>query len=378
MSATASKAEISKVDYYGEHHQFAHQPQGADLDALSSNDFKKDAKLSVMPTGLHISARQDSWTINFRDITKSWVHESAYLVEGHWSGPGPSVHAFLCGASVAREVQASARQAVTARFQAIQHELNEKDTIKARVTERPELKGKPLKAGKGGKFVLLVEPNERLQKLNEQVLKTAGQVALIVNNPYEALDVYEDSYKSISIILTEINLLGDMSGWDLTREVRKREREQGRTQVPVFALTGLHYDYTSEDLRATNTIKSSNLCHSEAAGMNGYMMKPATKYKLRNLLLQHLNSKMATCPRTHEMLEESKIMEYKTAEDNVDEALEAFYAKESSFHRLLLLPFWLARKYFKFFYWALGLMGIQMNQSSYERIFTFPSRRLEY
>jgi len=39
--------------------------------------------------------------------------------------------------------------------------------------------------------------------------------------------------------------------------------------------------------------RSSNLCHSEQAGMDGYMLKPPTRAKFRTLLTQYLAARQS-------------------------------------------------------------------------------------
>jgi hypothetical protein len=43
----------------------------------------------------------------------------------------------------------------------------------------------------------------------------------------------------------------------------------------------------------TKVTRSSNLCHCEQAGMDGYMLKPPTRTKLRTLLTQYLAARQS-------------------------------------------------------------------------------------
>uniref|UniRef100_A0A7S0MW30 Response regulatory domain-containing protein n=1 Tax=Pyramimonas obovata TaxID=1411642 RepID=A0A7S0MW30_9CHLO len=172
--------------------------------------------------------------------------------------------------------------------------------------------------------------------------------------------MYKKNPAFFSMIFTEIHVSEDMTGWKLAREVRKFEEENKLPRTPIFAVTKEHFDDTGVDLDAEDKEeRSSNLCHSEAAGMDGYMMKPPSRYKLRTLLANYINAKKSSPnPQSGAMTEAIHSGHGPDWDENFDLALAEFYTKEQHWlPRLLFLPALITRKFMKWFWWTLRCYG---------------------
>jgi hypothetical protein len=114
-------------------------------------------------------------------------------------------------------------------------------------------------------------------------------------------------------------------------------------------------------------LRSSNLCHSESAGMDGYMMKPPSRTKLRTLLTQYLAARHSVGgARVRGGLMTQAIRQSEGGEDELfDEALAEFYAKEHWFPRLFFLPFFVTRRLMRSFWYLLSCYGVHIKGSNF-------------
>jgi len=117
--------------------------------------------------------------------------------------------------------------------------------------------------------ILLAEDMVANQQLVTVVLEKRGHTVEIANDGREALDILERD-SGFDLILMDVQM-PEMSGLEVTEEIRRRERDTGG-HVPIIALTA----------RAMNEDKE--LCMR--AGMDLYISKPFRPQDLRNAVEQ--------------------------------------------------------------------------------------------
>mmetsp|Transcript_30538 Transcript_30538/g.58810 ORF Transcript_30538/g.58810 Transcript_30538/m.58810 type:complete len:355 (-) Transcript_30538:379-1443(-) len=314
-----------------------------------------DAALSV-----HVASSGLRSVCAFTGIKRSWVEGDSFFVEGGWS-PGPAVRVMRCGAHHAAVLQVRVQEAVEARVAKVQQQIQQQPPPDAGARHSAR-SGGARRGRKAGQLVLVVDPDTKHRAALTAMLKAGGQSPLFVADAVQALDIYEADPEAVAVVLSELNPTDDMSCWQLCRDIRHREREGGRPRTPVFALTSIHYDVTGIDVDSKEQSKSSNLCHCEHAGMDGYMMKPPTRAKLRALLSQYLAARHSVgnqavkgglmTTAVGEGHAESEVVEL------FDEALSNFYAKENWFAKLFMLPFYLTRKFMTLYWATLACYGL--------------------
>lgn len=112
--------------------------------------------------------------------------------------------------------------------------------------------------------ILLVEDNILNQKVVSFNLKKYNYVVTAVKNGTEALDAVNT--ETYDLILMDLMLPG-MNGYEITREIRKYEKEKGvKKEVPIIAITA-------------NTLDNDREKCLEV-GMNEYLSKPFTAEQL--------------------------------------------------------------------------------------------------
>lgn len=85
--------------------------------------------------------------------------------------------------------------------------------------------------------VIVVEDVNLSANLAKSLLRRSGYTAVVANTGREALDLYQEYYQSVKLVLMDINL-PDMDGCDVTGGIREYEREHGLPQAIIYALTG--------------------------------------------------------------------------------------------------------------------------------------------
>ncbi|NLF70615.1 MAG: response regulator [Candidatus Anammoximicrobium sp.] len=109
--------------------------------------------------------------------------------------------------------------------------------------------------------VLLAEDGAVNQRLIVGQLRTGAHEVRVVDNGRNALDAWES--EAFDIVLMDVEM-PELDGLAATREIRQREREQGRqSRTPIVALTA----HASEESRA----------ECLAAGMDAVLVKPITQ-----------------------------------------------------------------------------------------------------
>ncbi len=111
------------------------------------------------------------------------------------------------------------------------------------------------------KRILLVEDNIANQKLANYVLRDRGHHVDNAVNGKEAVEITEQSHYDVILMDVQMPI---MNGLDATAAIRKREN--GRSRVPIIAMTA----------HAT----PSDRARCKAAGMDGYLCKPVKREEL--------------------------------------------------------------------------------------------------
>ncbi len=116
--------------------------------------------------------------------------------------------------------------------------------------------------------VLLAEDGAVNQRLIVCLLRNAGHEVQVVDNGRDAVDAWAS--QPFHIVLMDVEM-PELDGLAASREIRRREREQGRrTPTPIVALTA----HASAESRA----------ECLAAGMNAVLVKPIGKDELDDAL----------------------------------------------------------------------------------------------
>jgi len=112
--------------------------------------------------------------------------------------------------------------------------------------------------------ILLVEDNVLNQKVVSFNLRKFNYEVVAVTNGVDALQ--QISEQKFDLVLMDLMLPG-MNGYEITREIRKREKQAGiEKEIPIIAITANTLDNDREK------------CF--AVGMNEYLAKPFTVEEL--------------------------------------------------------------------------------------------------
>jgi DNA-binding response OmpR family regulator len=82
-------------------------------------------------------------------------------------------------------------------------------------------------------LILVIEDEYALQGVVEDALTDGGFAADILSSAEEGLTLLKSGLKEYRALVTDVNLKGTLSGWDLARRVRERE-----PTFPVVYMTG--------------------------------------------------------------------------------------------------------------------------------------------
>ena len=119
--------------------------------------------------------------------------------------------------------------------------------------------------------VLLVEDNPVNLLIALEMLQSLGLDVIEAEDGAQALE--QLARHPVDLVLMDC-FMPEMDGYDATRHIRERERDQGLTRLPIIALTANAFD---EDLRK-----------AEEAGMDAHLAKPYTRVQLRAMLSRWL------------------------------------------------------------------------------------------
>ena len=115
--------------------------------------------------------------------------------------------------------------------------------------------------------ILVVEDNDVNRMIAREMLISLGLQVVEACDGAEALRAL--SQHPVDLVLMDCNM-PVMDGYAATQEVRRLERQQGRTRVPVLALTADAFD--------------DDIVRARQAGMDGHLAKPYTRDQLQELV----------------------------------------------------------------------------------------------
>ena len=142
------------------------------------------------------------------------------------------------------------------------------DTIEKQDT-RPEMRGR----------ILLVDDEPINQKVGMAILRKFGIESDVASNGREAVQMTGE--KHYNLVLMDIQM-PEMSGFDATEAIRKREEQNGLSRVPIVAMTANAMESTRE--------------RCLAIGMDDFIAKPIKPDVLMERLQPWLNFQFAAIP----------------------------------------------------------------------------------
>lgn len=86
-------------------------------------------------------------------------------------------------------------------------------------------------------LILVIEDELPLQGIVEETLADGGFAAEIFSSGAEALSRFQSQDQNFRALVTDVNLKGDLSGWDVARHIREQE-----PSFPVIYMTGAAAD----------------------------------------------------------------------------------------------------------------------------------------
>ena len=86
-------------------------------------------------------------------------------------------------------------------------------------------------------LILVIEDESSLQSIVEEALTEAGFETDILSSAEEALTLFKNSTKSYRALVTDVNLKGRLSGWEVARQIREKD-----PTFPVVYMTGASGD----------------------------------------------------------------------------------------------------------------------------------------
>jgi DNA-binding response OmpR family regulator len=86
-------------------------------------------------------------------------------------------------------------------------------------------------------LILVVEDEYPLQGIVEEALIEAGFETDILSSAEETLTLLKNGAKNYRALVTDVNLKGRLSGWDVARQIRERD-----PTFPVVYMTGAAAD----------------------------------------------------------------------------------------------------------------------------------------
>ena len=86
-------------------------------------------------------------------------------------------------------------------------------------------------------LVLVIEDEAPLQGLVEEWLTDSGFAADILASGEEALNRFKSGFKNYRAVVTDVNLKGELNGWDIARQIREID-----PAFPVVYMTGAAAD----------------------------------------------------------------------------------------------------------------------------------------
>jgi len=82
-------------------------------------------------------------------------------------------------------------------------------------------------------IILVIEDEEPLQDIVHDALKEGGFDLTMVTSGQEAIGMIESGVVKYSALVTDVNLIGEMTGWEVARRIREID-----PTFPVIYMTG--------------------------------------------------------------------------------------------------------------------------------------------
>ena len=120
--------------------------------------------------------------------------------------------------------------------------------------------------------ILLVEDNKVNQKVTQKMFEKMGYEIDVASNGLEALDYFENGHYDLILLDCQIPII---NGFDVTREIRRREGDYGEQQVKIIAMT------------AESDIDVKEKCLN--VGMNDFIQKPVSFKSLRKAVVSTMD-----------------------------------------------------------------------------------------
>jgi len=83
--------------------------------------------------------------------------------------------------------------------------------------------------------VLVVEDDQLIQAIAEEALSDGGFEAVVTTSGEEAIKLLQENQSHYRALVTDINLSGKLTGWDVARVAREIE-----PAMPIVYMTGTH------------------------------------------------------------------------------------------------------------------------------------------
>jgi DNA-binding response OmpR family regulator len=83
--------------------------------------------------------------------------------------------------------------------------------------------------------ILIVEDDQLVQSMIEEALSDGGFESRLAAGGEEAISLFKDNKSQFRAVVTDINLLGKIDGWEVARAAREID-----PAMPVIYMTGTH------------------------------------------------------------------------------------------------------------------------------------------
>lgn len=181
-----------------------------------------DYVLEVCDTGVGMSQEQQN------AIFEPFVQLDAAQREHHGSGLGLSIcrqlAALLHGSL---EVESSPGEGTTFIFR-----------FSAPVAPPPQVNTSKEVGQRGSRKILVVDDHPANRLLLVQQLEFAGHRSVAAENGVQALRLWEKENPPFDVVITDCNM-PDLSGFELVRQLREKEKLMAREPQPMFGLTAM-------------------------------------------------------------------------------------------------------------------------------------------
>jgi len=149
-------------------------------------------------------------------------------------------------------------------------DLSEKDTLSFSLKLKrysQQALSPPIMPLKRGLIILIVEDNELSRRILKRFLEKEGEKVIVATDGNMAYDIYNREH--VDMIFMDIEL-PFMNGIDTTIKIRTHEKNTGKMQIPIVALSGIFFkDYKERSIKA---------------GMSAFLEKPYVFTEIRQMI----------------------------------------------------------------------------------------------